>query len=80
MLLFAQEGLERMRGPQSTDQTESPATALEQVLRYFGEQLARADYAPGLGDLVRLIQFREELQDSEPVTIVAGWVREWPKT
>ena len=79
MLLFAQEGLERMRGPQSTDQTESSANALEKVLRYLAEQLAKEDYAPGLSDVVRLIQFRHDREHHEPVTIRAGWVREWPK-
>ena len=64
-----------MRGPQSTDQTESPADVLEQVLQYFEEQFAAEDYAPGLSDLVRLIHFRRDMEESGPVTILAGWVR-----
>ena len=78
MLLFAQEGLERMGGPQSTDQTESPGDALEQVLQHFEGQFSAEDYAPGLSDLVRLILFRRDLEESGPVTLLAGWVRKCP--
>ena len=54
----------------------SPGRAVAQLLRYSDERLADNDYAPGLGDLIRLIQYRRELPELRQSRLVAGWVRD----
>jgi hypothetical protein len=54
----------------------SPERAVAQLLHYSDERLADRDYAPGLGDLIRLIQYRRELPQQGQCRLIAGWVRD----
>jgi hypothetical protein len=76
MLLFAQEGVERMGRRKNSSALVSPERVAAQLLRYSHERLADNDYAPGLGDLIRLIQYRRGLPEQRRSRLVAGWVRD----
>jgi hypothetical protein len=76
MLLFAQEGVERMGRRKNNSMLVSPERAVAQLLHYSDERLADRDYAPGLGDLIRLIQYRRELPQQGQCRLIAGWVRD----
>ena len=52
----------------------SPEGAVAQLLHYSYERLAEEDYAPGLGDLIRLIQYRRQLPQQRRSRLIAGWV------
>jgi len=54
----------------------SPERAVAQLLHYSYERLAEKDYAPGLGDLIRLIQYRRQLPQRRQSRLIAGWVRD----
>jgi len=54
----------------------SPERAVAQLLHYSYERLAEKDYAPGLGDLVRLIQYRRGMPRQRQARLIAGWVRD----
>jgi hypothetical protein len=76
MLLFTQERVERMRRRKNNSTRVSPERVIVQLLRCFHESLANEDYAPGLGDLIRLIHYRRGLPERRQGRLFAGWVRD----
>jgi len=65
-----------MRRRKNNSTRVSPERVIVQLLRYFQESLANEGYAPGLGNLIRLIQYRRGLPEGRQGRLIAGWVRD----
>jgi hypothetical protein len=76
MLLFAQEGLERVASRRHNSRPAGSSAATERVFRCLEKHLKDPDYVPGFADLIRLIKFRQELGETRQVRIRVGWVQD----
>jgi hypothetical protein len=53
------------------------ATAVENAIATIQAELDATSFKPSVADLVRLLQLRKELSDTQPTTVTARWIDEW---
>jgi hypothetical protein len=56
------------------------AAAVDAAISNIQGRLGKEDTKGSVADLVRLLQLRKELNDSQPQKVTVGWVDEWQPT
>jgi hypothetical protein len=64
---------------EALQQTESePAEEMDQIIEEIQESLDSEDMPLSVADLMRLLEMRHELAESELGPLTMGWIGEWP--
>ena len=56
------------------------AAAVDAAISKIQDRLGNEDMKGSVADLVRLLQLRKELNDTQPQKVSVGWVDEWQPT
>jgi hypothetical protein len=56
------------------------AEAVDAAISNIQSRLGKDDMKGSVADLVRLLQLRKELNDTQPQKVTVGWVDEWQPT
>jgi hypothetical protein len=56
------------------------AEAVDAAISNIQGRLGKDDMKGSVADLVRLLQLRKELNDTQPSKVTVGWVDEWQPT
>ena len=67
-------GRESETAPQDEPKQQSQAEVVDKMIHRFGEKLDADKVNVTVGDFIRLVQFRKELDEEDPKEIRVTWV------
>lgn len=64
----------------SEEEPKDLADVVESAIAKIQAELGKARVKASVADLVRLLQLRKELSDTQPKTVTVRWIEEWNET
>lgn len=64
----------RSGGAPAGDWYEQKAALIDEILGRLEERLKKSDFKASVGDFIRLLELRKELEEERPREIVVTWV------